>query len=363
MRCRLISLFILLLLLPSFQTSAEEGYSDDFRHAVETEDSLLSEQTDLNDPSSIQKDLSFKHIFSYIGRQVSSSFHNALSTFVKGVAMVLLSVLVNRCSGNIQNQNLQLLFSFIVTLSIALMCESALRLSAEALQKAIQDMSIFTTACIPHFAVVMISAGEGGGSTVFSGAMVLLGEFGTLLSQKLLLPFADVYLAIGICSAVSDEYDFMTIGQNIRRFLIWSIGILVVLFRLVMRLQNTAASAGDQLIKRYIRAAIGTMLPVAGGTLSQGVDGLFAVATGVKTSFAIAGVLIVLSIMLPSLISIGIYGLSWSFCRWVASFMNDATMRSVADVLSNGFYVMLAMGGAVALMGLFSFFGIILQVG
>lgn len=362
-RCLYAVLIVIFLFQFSFPLSAEEGYSDDFRNSVQTEDSLLSEKTDLNDPDTLMQDLDVGNVLSYLGRQFSSSFGKAMENLIKGLAMVMLSVIVNRCSGNIQNQNLQLLFSFIVSLSIALMCENSLRESANLLQKSIADVSVFTAACIPSFSVVMIAAGEGAASAVFSASMVLLGELGTLISRNLLLPLVDVYLAIGICSAVSDEYNFMVIGKNIRRFLIWTVGIFVMLFRLIMKLQSGVAMAGDQLSKKYIRSAVSNFIPMVGTTISQGVDGLFAVASGVKTSFAVAGVLIVLSILLPSLISIGVFGLTWSFCRWIAEFMNDVTMRSIADVLANSFYVMLALGAAVALMGLISFFGIITQVG
>ena len=362
-RCLFLILLFIALLQVSFIACAEEGYSEDFRNSVTLEDSLLSEETDLNDPSTLGNDLGIEKIFSYLSRQFSSSFGRAMKNLIKGLAMVLLSVIVNRCSGNIQNQNLQLLFSFIVSLSVALMCENSLREAASLLQKSIEDMSVFTAACIPSFSVVMIAAGEGASSAVFSASMVLLGEMGALISRNLLLPLVDVYLAIGICSAVSDEYNFMVIGKNIRRFLIWTVGIFVMLFRLIMKLQSGVAMAGDQLSKKYIRSAVSSFIPMVGATISQGIDGLFSVATGVKTSFAVAGVLIVLSILLPPLISIGVYGLTWTFCRWVAEFMNDVTMRSIADVLANIFYVMLALGAAVALMGLISFFGIITQVG
>lgn len=342
--------------------AAENTYSDDFRYSVTPEDPLLSEETDLNDPSSVMEDLKIGKIFSYLADQFKDAFGNGLESLIKGIALVLLSVIVSRCSGNIQNQNLQMLFSFIVSISIALMCESSLRSCATDLQKAIEDMDVFTTACIPAFSVVMIAAGEGAGATVFSAAMVLLGEVGTLVSKNLLLPLVDVYLAIGVCSAVSDEYNFAVISKNIRKFVIWAVGILMVLYRMIMKLQTGAAAAGDRVTQKYIRSAVGGLIPMVGNTLSQGVDGLFAVASGVKTSFAIAGVLIVLSLVLPVLIQIGVHALIWNFCRWIAEFMNDSTVRSIADVLSNSFYMMLALGSCVALMGLFSFFGLMTQV-
>ncbi len=361
MRRCLIVIFIVLLFMP-LQAHADEGYADDFRDSVTPEDSLLSDDTDLNDPSSVMNDLETQHVFSYLLRRFSAAFGTSVKTLIKGISMVLLSVIVNRCSGNIQNQNLQLLFSFIVSVSIVLMCQNTLQISAGALQNAIDDMGIFTTACIPYFSVVMVASGEGAGSAVFSSAMVLLGEFGSLISKQLLLPLVDVYLAIGVCSAVSDEYNFMVVGKQIRRFLIWSVGIIVMLFRLILKLQSGVAAAGDQVTQKYIRSAVSTMIPMIGGTLSQGVDGLFAIASGVRTSFAVAGILMVLSIMLPSLISAGVHGITWGICRWMAEFMNDSTMRSISDVLANSFYVMLALGSAVALMGLFSFFGLVAQV-
>ena len=359
---RLFIIICFLLILAPDAFGEEELYSDDFRYSVTPEDSLLSESTDLQDPDSVMEDLKFGHVFSYLFRQFGAAMQGGLKTLITGIALVLLSVIVSRCSGNIQNQNLQMLFSFMVSLSIALMCENSLRTCASSLQEAIESMGIFTTACIPSFSVVMIAAGEGAGATVFSASMVLLGEIGTLVSSSLLLPLTDVYLAIGICSAVSDEYNFAAIGKNIRRFIIWAIGLLALAFRLIMKLQVSAAAAGDQVTRKYIKSAVGSLIPIVGNTLSEGVDGLFTIANGVKTSFAIAGVLIILSVMISVLISIGVHGLTWSFCRWIAEFMNDTTIRSIADVLANSFYLMLALGGSVALMGLFSFFGIMVQV-
>ena len=294
-------------------------------------------------------------------RQLKEAFTDAMKVLISGISLVMLSVLVSRCSGNFQNQSLQLLFTFIVSLSLALMCESNLRLCAESLQKAIDDIAIFTSACIPAFSVVMIAAGEGASATVFSAALVFLGEAGSLISKNLLMPLTDVYLSIGICSAVSDELNFTAISKNIRKFLFWAIGLFVLAFRTIFRLQTSAALAGDHVVKKYIRSALSGLIPVVGNTLSDGVDGIFAVAAGVKTTFAIAGVLIVLSIMLPVLIHIGVYGLCWSFCRWIAEFMDDTAVRSIADVLANSFYLMLALGACVAMMGLFSFFGVITQ--
>ena len=359
---RLLILICILLLLAPRAFGEEDGYNDDFRYSVTPEDSLLSESTDIEDHNSIKEDLEFQKIFAYFMRLIKSGLKASLKSLITGIAMVLLSVLVNRCSGNIQNQNLQMMFSFIVSISIALMCEGTLRGCAVALQETIENMGVFTAACIPSFSVVMIAAGEGASAAVFSAVMVLVGELGTLVSGGLLMPLTDVYLAIGICSAVSDEYNFSTIAKNIRRFIIWSISLLTIVFRLILKLQASAASAGDQLTKKYIKSAIGTLIPLVGGTLQQGIDGLFTMAAGVKTSFAIAGVLMVLSLMLPSLISIGIHGIVWSLCRWVAEFLNDSTIRSIADVLANSFYLMLALGGSVALMGLFSFFGIMVAV-
>ena len=106
-------------------------------------------------------------------------------------------------------------------------------------------------------------------------------------------------------------------------------------FQMMMKLQSGAAAAGDQVAKKYIRSALASLIPMVGNTLSDGIDGLFALASGVRVSFAIAGVLIIISIVLPSLLSIMIYGFGWKFCRWTAELMNDAAMRSISDVLAN----------------------------
>jgi len=358
----LVIMLLIIMMMYPFSSCAEDGYADDFRYSIETENSLLSDHTDLNDPESLMDDLRYEHWYTYLKEQLKGAFDDALSTLIKGLGLTLLSILVCRFGMNIQSGGLRLLYSFMVSFSIVLMCEENLRASANALQKGIENVGVFTASCIPSFSIVMIAAGEGGGAGVFSASMVLLGEIGSLISKNLLLPLTEVYLSIGICSAISDEYNFALIGKNIRKFLIWVIGLLIIGFRTILKLQNAVASSGDQLTKKYIRSAVGTLIPVVGNSLSSGIDGLFSVASGVRTSFAIAGVLITLSILIPILIPIGVNGLIWSFCKWFAGFLNDKTVASIADVLSNGFYLMLALGGFVGFMALSSFFGLITQV-
>lgn len=362
MKKLLTALILLFLVLLMSINVCAESYNDDFRNSVTMNDSLLSESTDLNDPNSIKSDLTFEHIFTYLWSQICASFQEALQGLFFGISLIFLSVLLSHGSDQLSNQNIKRIFGLISSVAMVLMIEINLSGCAEALQKSIQNMSVFTAACIPSFSVVMIAAGEGGAAAVFSGALVFLGEAGSLISKSFLLPLMDVYLSIGVCSAVSDEYNFSVLAKQLKRFIIWFIGAVLLVLRLIMRLQTTTASAGDMLVKKYIRAAVGGMIPMVGNTLSQGVDGLFAIASGVKTSFSIAGVLIVLSIMLPTLVHIGAYGFSWSICKWIAGFMNEKTVNRISSVLADGFYLMLALGGAVTMMGLFSFFGIMTQV-
>lgn len=362
MKKNILFVFLILLVISRPINCFAESYNDDFRNSVSPEESLLSENTDLNDPESIKKDLSFEHIFSFIWDQFCSSFRDASKGLMLGISLIFLSALINRSSDNLSNQSIKKIFGIVVSVAMVLMIEVNLNNCASSLQVAIQNMSVFTAACIPSFSVVMIAAGEGGSAAVFSGALVFLGEAGALVSKSLLLPLMDVYLSIGICSAVSDEYNFSFLANQLKKFIIWFVGIVLLVLRLIMRLQTSTATAGDAIIKKYIRAAVGGMIPMVGNTLSQGVDGLFAIANGVKTTFSIAGVLIVISIMLPTLINIGVFGFSWSICRWVSGFMNENTIQRISSVLANGFYLMLALGGAVTLMGLFSFFGIMTQV-
>jgi len=354
------ALIIFLIITPNVK--GEGAYSDEFRNAVIPEKPLISDEVDLNDPEAVRSEISPERIWEYVLGQFRDGFRDAMKNLITGLSLVMLSVLVTRCIGTLQNQNFQYLFTFIMSISMVLICHDGLSSCAAALKKAIADLQVFTAACIPSFTVVMISAGEGGGASVFSSSMVLLGEIGALLSERIVLPLVDVYLSIGICAVISDEYNFSSIAKQIRRFVIWIIGIAMGFFRLILKMQSGIAAAGDRLTQKTIRSAVGSMIPMVGNTLSQGVDGLFAVASGVKVSFAVAAVLIILSVMLPVLIKILIFGLSWSICRWVADFMNDHQVRAIADVMANGFYMMLAIGSFVALLSIVSFFGIMIQV-
>ncbi len=357
----LIAIFILIFFVLPVD-AAEEGYSDDFRDSVELEDSLLPEEVDLQEPDALQEQLGWEPISHYLGGLFKKTFSLGFQILIPGFSMVMLSVWVHHCCNTFAGTAVKTVFSLILALSMALLGQKHLQEAVNMMQAALESMKVFCTACIPSFSVVMIAAGENAGAAVFSSLMVLLGEVGVFVSSNLLMPLIHIYLSIGVCSAVGDEYNFSAVSKYIRRFIIWIIGIAVAGFRLILKLQVGAAAAGDLVAKKYIKIAVAGLIPFVGGSLSQGVEGLFSVATGAKTTFAIAGVLILVSVMLPSLLMAGIYGLSWSLCRWIATFLNDKTAVKITDVLSNGYYLILALGGGVTMMGLFSFFGLITWV-
>ena len=340
-----------------------EQYSDSFRDAVEPSNPLLSDSADLEDPEAILQELKPRKLFRYFGDLFKNSFRDATGTLIRGIALILLSVLLERFTDSVSKGKMRSVFNVVMALAVFLICREDLTVSLAALRKSMEDMGVFTAACIPSFSVVMIAAGEGVGAGLFSATMIFVGELGALVSQNLLLPLSQVYLSLGVCSIIGGEYDFSSLSRNIRKFVIWCVGILVLLFRTVLKLQFGAAAAADSVAKKYVQMAVGSLIPMVGGSLSHSVDGLFAVASGIKTSFAVAGVLIVLSVIAPTLIRLGIYGMIWSFCRWLASYVNEKSVCSIAGVLANGFYMMLALGGCMALMGLFSFFGIMTQFG
>ena len=352
-------LITLLLWVIVFPASAEEGYPTDFLDSVEIEDGLLSDETDLQDHNALQKELSIDHILEYLRKLLHKTIASAGKILLPGMSMILLSVWVNYCCQSFSGDGIKTAFSLVLTLSMTLIGQRGLKNAVEVLGKALENMKIFCTACIPSFSVVLISAGENGGAAVFSSLMILLGEVGVFVSSHLLMPLVHIYLSIGACAAVGDEYNFSAVAQYIRRFAIWAIGLAVAGFRLILKLQVGAATAGDLVAKKYIKSAVAGLIPFVGGSLSQGVDGLFAVASGAKGTFAVAGVLTLISVMLPSLLTVGLYGLCWSICRWVAGFLNDRSAGKMADVLANGYYLLLALGGGITMMGLFSFFGLI----
>ncbi len=360
---RILIIFILLFLFAYPAEAEEERYSDDFRRSVELENSLLPDEIDLQEPEQLRDQLSWERIWEYLKDLFKKTIALGFQILIPGISMVMLSVWVNYCGNTFAGNSSRVVFALILSLSMALLGQKNLQEAANLMQSALESMKVFCTACIPSFSVVMIAAGENAGAAVFSSLMVLLGEVGVFVSSNLLMPLIHIYLSIGVCSAVGDEYNFSAVSQYIRRFLIWIIGLSVTGFRLILKLQAGAAAAGDLVAKKYIKSAVAGLIPFVGGSLSQGVDGLFSVATGAKTTFAIAGVLILISVMLPSLLMAGVYGFSWSLCRWLASFLNDKTAVKITDVLSNGYFLLLALGGGVTMMGLFSFFGLITWVG
>jgi stage III sporulation protein AE len=94
------------------------------------------------------------------------------------------------------------------------------------------------------------------------------------------------------------------IAKNIRGAFLWGMGALCALFSGVLGLQSILMGAKDSMTIRTARYAISNMIPIVGSSVSGALSTLGGALSYVKDTLGIGTVAVLLSLLLPTLITL-----------------------------------------------------------
>ena len=219
----------------------------------------------------------------------------------------------------------------------------------------IKTTTVFCSSAIPVILALCVSSGNSFSGITFSTCVSFVSAVLQRVSDIFLLPLTLIYMSFSLSGNISGSVGIVGIDKQIKKFIKWVIGIFMSVFSLIMSLQSFLASSSDSVLKRSIKNAVGSFIPVVGNTLSSGVDSVFTIASNTKTMFSVVGIIVILSIFLPTIIKCICFGLSLSIAKTFALFLNEDKCSSIFTSISDVFYILSGICSVCVIMTIFSF--------
>ncbi len=365
----IVSLILIIFMALSVSAFAESETSnqdmlDEILSAApdDVANELSDVEIDAASPGSLADKLSFSSIMDMVVSAFKKAFSKQSKMLATVLTLVLFSVILKSFEDNFSGKSISTLLSTVSATAVILLAISALQNCVGIVKDALESMTVFTGACIPVLSALLISSGQVFASALFSSSVVLCSNLSNTCATYLLVPLVNIFIALGICTAVSDDFNFSEVTSYIKKFIKWCIVSFASIFTFAVSLQSFLASGADSVAKKSVKIAVDSLIPIVGSALSESVDGVFTLAGGVKTSFAIIGILVIVSIFLPVLAVTAINAAALIFCKCFAVFLGEQRLAKVTAVMADGFLMLMSIAGAAVIMTIIAYLAICLNI-
>ena len=348
-------LFVLLFMFSLTVNCFAVSENDSMKELIESvpEGTLEIDGSDI-EYSSLNEKINFNSFFKNVLEILSKELRNCSGIFFSILLIVILFSLLNSFGFN-EKSELKSISASVAGVVVFAVSFSTVRSNIELISNAAESAKVFSTASVPVITALSLSAGESLGGVIFSTAVSLSCSVFQYVADSILLPLSVIFLMFGVVSGFVTEMDIFSICTLIKKLVKWVIGIFIGIFTASLSFQNILSASADGVVKRSIQSAVSRFVPNVGGVLSGRIDGLFALASGSKTTVAVFGMIVITLLFLPLITGNLIYGSSISLCRYVSSFFKVDKLSSVLTVISDVFFMIAGICSACAFMLIASF--------
>lgn len=339
---RFLIVFIVIILVPftAFGTEEEEyqTYLSSFDLSVFKEEldsdtyELLSElgldDFDYNNLSS----LSFETVLKTVEKLAQGKLKSPLKSMASVIFFIVLSALFQSIKTD-GDEELGGVFSSCAALIMAIILVAQLSPAITLAAASIKLAGSFIFAFIPVFCSIVVASGGITTSFATNSMLLMLSQVLNFISATVFMPLINCFLAVGICTSIRSELNLGNLLNSARKGITTAISLISAGFVSILSIKTTVSARADMLGLRSIRFVINSVVPVIGGSVSEGLLSIHSYSSLIKSSVGIVGIVAIALIFLPSIIEI----MLWRFALSVSSLISDVFGDSSVSLVLRAF--------------------------
>lgn len=226
--------------------------------------------------------------------------------------------------------------SLVIAILLAVECGETIALSCST----IGICANFIYAFVPVFFVIIAMSGGTVTSISTNTLLLSLSQGLNFISSCVFIPLINCFLALGICSGLRSELNISGALSVAKKSIITVVSFCAGSFVAVLSIKTAVAARADALGLRSVRFAINSVVPVIGSAISEGILSIQSYSSLIKSSVGVVGILGVLAVFLPALISVIVWRLSLSVSLMVSEIFDDSSVSKMITAFSDAFLLL-----------------------
>lgn len=339
---------VLFLTVPA---AADDGIMDELEGRLPEEvRPYLPEGLDDASASDVMRLTGADYIFGVIGDMLKEALLPASGFLSVMLGTVLISSAVGVMSRDISGGKMAPAVSMIMTLALAVYITGTLERLVGEISAFACSVSTFCGAMVPMMAGLLSASANTAGAAVTSSGLLFFSSAVEYVVTYIFIPLFRIGTALAVISSVSGpESGAGSICGMIKKAFCWLLAGAAMIFSTVLSYQTELAAAADTAAARSVKYAVGSAIPVVGGALGDAVRTAAAGLSVIKSGAGTVGIIALILLTLPLLISLAYTSLSLAAASFAASMLGCGREASLLSELRS------VTGFGIALVSLTSF--------
>lgn len=295
---------------------------------------------------------------SYFLSLIKDALGNALLPGVKNLSvllgMVILASVFRMLSTTVKNSSLETIFSLCCLLCMALTLYEVQKAIFATVQALLDMLSETMLMIVPVMEAVYISSGNVTSAAVSGTGINLMITFIQTLYADVLAPCVSVCFLLSITAAVSGNRGVSFMAGALRGIVTGVLVLIMTLMSFVLSMQNGIASAADTFAAKTIKFALGSYLPIVGGTVADSFSMVSGSIGVIKQLSGAAGIVVIIIVLLPPLASLLVNRLALGVSGAMAGVLGCDREQTLLKETGSLCTLLLAITVAAAVMYIFA---------
>ena len=269
----------------------------------------------------------FQTVFGIAGEQGQGPLKAAAST----LAILLLCALVDAMKLSFGERPLEGVVGIVGALCVSVVIVNPI---VEVLVRAgsvIQSACVFSTASVPVMAGILAAMGKPASAASMQGILTVTGDAVQVLCAQILVPMLQALLAMTVVSAISPDVNLGGLLRFLTKAVKWILGFSMTFFSSLLAMRSFVSAGSDTLAGRAAKFVVSSFVPVVGSALSEAMRTVTGCVELLRGGVGAFGLLAILILFLPSLLSVLLWMLALHACSAFAQLFAISELQSLFD--------------------------------
>lgn len=341
-----IIVFLIVMCIFTLSVSAQQIPSEIIDNAPEIVADNFSDEN-------LSETFSLTRFINFLSDNLYSLINGSLKLIASLVAVLLLVSIYESLVSSFNLSKNSFTPSLICGLALSVTVALPLSDIIGEMISSVENMSDYIKITVPILCGITASMGNISSASLFhlflyNGAVAVSDLFAGLSG------LCGGYMALGISSQMSGNSGLKLMAEAVKKVLCRLTVILCLAFTGILSLQNVIVKAGDSVLKKTLKTAVGSALPVGGSVLTDALDTYLSGLTLLKGAGGSVAVISVFYFTALPILKAGVFYLAIQLCLILCGFVGSKTASGILKVVSDTYGILLTLSAAVTIMFIIS---------
>ena len=297
---------------------------------------------------------------------VGVEFSGAVRLLAVLCGLLILSSVVGAAERSFSSPSLSTAFGFCSTAAIFSAIVTLQLQQAEAVARFFDRLSSLMGAMIPVLGGLWAMGGNVATASAGTGTLYVFLTVCQRLCSLTVIPVCGVCTVMALCHALAPDAGVRGIAGAIKKIYTFSLGTVMTFLLTSLSLQTTLTASADSVTARAAKLAASTAIPIVGGAVGETLRTLSSGVQYMKGIVGVGGIVMLLLLVLPVLISLILTRLSFLLSVGVAELLGcdrEARLLSELGSVWGTMIAVVAMSSVMFILALWLFIKTVVAVG